>query len=156
MTVISHSDADTAAIAGRVAALLRPGDVVLLDGPLGAGKTTMVREIAAALGVEEAVTSPTYTLVHEYTGAQGVTVAHLDLYRLETVAEVEDLGIEDLMDSEAVVLVEWGSAAAPVFGTDRLEIEVAYGPADTESVRCFSFRPVGPSWRARIEGMMEL
>lgn len=127
--------------------------MVLLDGPLGAGKTTMVREMAAALGVAGPVTSPTYTLVHEYTGTDEVAVAHLDLYRLEAEAEVEDLGLGDLIDTDAIVLVEWGSAAAPVFGPDRLEIELTYGPADSESVRYLVFRPVGPGWRARIEGL---
>lgn len=150
VVVVTRSVVDTNALAGRLAAVLRPGDVVLLDGPLGAGKTTMVRAIAAELGVQVPVTSPTYTLVHEYAGSGGVTVVHLDLYRLETLAEVEDLGIGDLIGTEAIVLVEWGSAAGPVFGPDRLEVDMAYGPPDVESERQVRLRPVGPRWRGRL------
>lgn len=148
--VVSHSVADTAAVARRVAAVLRGGDVVLLDGPLGAGKTTFARELASALGVTAAVTSPTYTLVHEYAGAGDVVVVHADLYRLETVGEVEDLGLEDLVGRDRILLVEWGGAAAAVFGADRLEVELAYGPPDVPNERRIELRSVGPGWAGRL------
>ncbi len=110
------------------AATLRPPVVVGLSGELGAGKTTLVRAIAGALGVTQPVTSPTFALVHRYDGP-GVTVYHVDAYRLRQDDEARDLGFEDMLaDPGAVVLIEWPerlAAAAP-----RLDhhLHLAYGP----------------------------
>jgi tRNA threonylcarbamoyladenosine biosynthesis protein TsaE len=109
---------------------LRPPVVVGLSGELGAGKTTLVRAIAAALGVAQPVTSPTFALVHRYDGAE-VSVFHVDAYRLKHDDEARDLGFEDMLaDPRAVVLVEWPErlgAAAP-----RLDhhLRLGYGPDD--------------------------
>lgn len=153
LSVEVRTVAETAELAHKVAALLRPGDVVLLDGPLGAGKTTFVRELAWALGVTTEVTSPTYALVHEYEGAGGLGVTHVDLYRLERVAEVEDLGLDDLGGPDHVLLVEWGAAVGAVFGPDRLEIVIDYGPPDVADERRFVLRPVGTRWAGRLAGL---
>jgi tRNA threonylcarbamoyladenosine biosynthesis protein TsaE len=109
------------------AATLRPPVVVGLSGELGSGKTTLVRAIAAALGVTAAVTSPTFALVHRYDGA-GRTVYHLDAYRLRRPEEVRDLGIDDMLREDGVVvLIEWperlGSALPPL--THRIALAYA-------------------------------
>jgi len=97
---------DLRALAEELAAATGPGDLVVLTGPLGAGKTTFVQQLAAALGSDAAVTSPTYTLVHEYPTPQGLLV-HVDLYRLDP-RRASALGLEDYLDRSRLVAVEWG------------------------------------------------
>ena len=109
----THSGADTVEVGRKLAALLRPPQLLLLRGDLGTGKTTLVKGIAEALGAAEAdeVTSPTFTLVHEYGGhreGQPVKLYHLDVYRLESERQLETLGLDELLTSYALVLVEWG------------------------------------------------
>jgi tRNA threonylcarbamoyl adenosine modification protein YeaZ/tRNA threonylcarbamoyl adenosine modification protein YjeE len=115
--------ADTQALAGAVAGVCRAGDVLLLVGGLGAGKTTFAQGFAAALGVEGPVTSPTFTLVRQYPcrGPGGIeSLLHADVYRLDRLAEVADLALDELVEQAAVALVEWGEAAAPVLGDETL------------------------------------
>ena len=103
-----QTEADTLALARSLAAVLEGGDVVGLEGGLGAGKTTFVRGAVHGLGVPEetAVTSPTFALLHQYEGR--LPVAHADFYRLGGEAEVEELGVDELLEEGAVLLVEWG------------------------------------------------
>lgn len=101
-------------LAARVAAVLRPGDVVVLAGEVGTGKTTFVRAAAAVLGVEERVTSPTYQLARGYEGSldgRGVPVNHLDLYRLEGLEEPDVLEIDDYLERGAITFIEWAGPA---------------------------------------------
>jgi tRNA threonylcarbamoyladenosine biosynthesis protein TsaE len=103
---LTHSDEGTHAVAHHLAAQLFPGDVVLISGNLGAGKTTFVRGLAAGLGIDPGqVTSPTFTLVHEYRGGR-LTLYHADLYRLDKAATA-DLGLEELGVSDGVLAIEW-------------------------------------------------
>jgi tRNA threonylcarbamoyladenosine biosynthesis protein TsaE len=103
----SSSPDDTRAIAAAIAGVARPGDLIVLAGQMGAGKTAFAQGFARALGVHEPVTSPTYTLVHSYqTGS--LTLHHADLYRLEHTAEVDDLALTELLDERSLMLVEWG------------------------------------------------
>ena len=103
---VSHSEEETAAIAGRLAATLAPGDVLLLSGNLGAGKTSFVRGLAQGLGIDPGeVSSPTFTLVHEYRGGR-LTLYHVDLYRLDRAA-TEDLGLEEMGVADGVLAIEW-------------------------------------------------
>ncbi len=115
----SASDAETRAIGAAIGALLQPPKMLILTGDLGAGKTTLVKGLVAALeaGDEDAVTSPTFTLVHSYEGwqdGQPVQVMHLDLYRLESERQLATLGLTDLMADDALVLMEWGEKFASV------------------------------------------
>jgi len=114
VTVRSESAEGTRGIAAALAALARRGDVVVLAGTLGAGKTTFAQGFARGLGVEGPVTSPTFTLVRQYPCRLGLLV-HADVYRLEHLAEVADLGLPQLAD-DGVALVEWGDAAVPALG----------------------------------------
>lgn len=106
---LTHSAAETVAFGRSLAASLAPPKLVLLRGELGAGKTTLVKGIAEGFlaAKEEDVTSPTFTLVHEYRGPQ-VNVYHVDLYRVDTARQLETLGLDDLMADNAVLLIEWG------------------------------------------------
>jgi tRNA threonylcarbamoyladenosine biosynthesis protein TsaE len=104
MDIVTHSEAETEAAGHAMAAGLTPGAVILLSGPLGAGKTAFARGLAGGLGCDDsAVSSPTFTIVQEYPGS--TTLQHVDLYRL-TPEEVDDLGLEDLLEN-AVMAVEW-------------------------------------------------
>lgn len=111
LTRRTHSAAETRRLATALAAAARPGDVVVLAGPLGAGKTTFAQGFAAGLGVEGPVTSPTFTLVRQYPCRLG-QLLHADVYRLDHLAEVEDLGLGELVE-HGVALVEWGDVAQP-------------------------------------------
>ena len=106
MTHLTHSEEETATLARRLAPTLQPGDVVLLSGNLGAGKTAFVRGLAEGLGIDPGeVSSPTFTLVHEYRGGR-LTLYHVDLYRLERAA-TEDLGLDELGARDGVLAIEW-------------------------------------------------
>ncbi|HEY8725660.1 MAG TPA: tRNA (adenosine(37)-N6)-threonylcarbamoyltransferase complex ATPase subunit type 1 TsaE [Gaiellaceae bacterium] len=120
----SRSPAETEEIAARLAADLRPGDVVTVSGELGSGKTTFVRGACRALGVEGAVTSPTYTIGHRYKGR--VDVSHLDLFRFSGVSAAEWGDLEPYFD-DAVVFVEWPEAGAGVLPAPRVEVRLAHG-----------------------------
>lgn len=105
-THLTHSEEETQAVARELAAQLKPGDVVLLSGNLGAGKTAFVRGVAAGLGLDpDEVSSPTFTLVHEYRGGR-LTLYHADLYRLEKAA-TEELGLEEMGVADGVLAIEW-------------------------------------------------
>ena len=118
----TSSEEETVALGEQLAATLPSQCVVLLIGNLGAGKTTLVKGIAKGLGAAEPeeVTSPTFTLIHEY----GPAVYHIDLYRLDTTREVASLGLDDLFDRQAVVLIEWGERFPELMPLNRIEIRI--------------------------------
>jgi tRNA threonylcarbamoyladenosine biosynthesis protein TsaE len=142
---------ETRALAAAVAPLSTPGDLLLLTGDLGAGKTAFVQGFGRALGVDEPITSPTFTLAQRYEGAR--VVHHLDVYRLDQLHEVLDLGLEELLDEGGIVLVEWGDAVLPVVPADYLQVRLAFGRGDDE--RQIDLRPVGPRWAARLRVLRE-
>lgn len=135
MTYRTTSAGETAAIGKAIAARLTPPAVVMLIGDLGVGKTTMAKGIVSALGVapSEDVLSPTFSLVHEYDGDP--KVYHLDLYRLDTVPELETLGLEDIWDEAAVVIVEWGEKFDAQLPGQRLEVRMEYDGEDSRIIR---------------------
>jgi tRNA threonylcarbamoyladenosine biosynthesis protein TsaE len=140
----------TRALAGALAIACRPGDVLLLVGGLGAGKTTFAQGFGAALGVEDPITSPTFTLVRQYpcSGVNGVEqLIHADVYRLDRLAEVVDLALDELVEQSAVALVEWGDAAAPVLGDETLT--VALDRSEDDDSRRVALTGAGPSWVVR-------
>ncbi len=121
--IITHSAAETIAFGRSLAASLQPPKLVLLRGELGAGKTTLVKGIAEGFQAarEEDVTSPTFTLVHEYRGPR-VTVYHIDLYRIDTPRQLDTLALDDLMAENSILLIEWGEKF-PRFARQR-DVEI--------------------------------
>lgn len=122
---ICSSPEETRAFGGRIAEQLEPGGVISLEGPLGAGKTQLVKGIAEALGHHGEVSSPTFTLVHEYCGGR-VPIAHFDWYRLKSADEVLGLGWDDYLSDDMLVLVEWGDRFPGLLPPDarRLVVEI--------------------------------
>ena len=137
----------TREVGAALAALLQPRDAVILTGDLGAGKTTLVQGIGRGLGVEDHVASPTFTLVKEYAGR--LDVAHVDVYRLERVQDVIDLGLDELGGRDRVLLVEWGDAVQDLLPDDRLRVELTTAQAD--DTRRIVITPAGRSWPPRWE-----
>lgn len=113
-----HTLADTAALAAEVAPRLRPGGVLLLEGDLGAGKTTFTQALARIYGVTRTVTSPTFTLANEYRLPEGGSLVHFDLYRLASPEGLYDLGLEDALERGARMVVEWPERAWPVLARE--------------------------------------
>lgn len=143
--VETSTPAETRALGRRIAAGLQPGDVVLLHGDLGAGKTTMVQGIGMALGTRERAQSPTFSLVVDTPLPNGSILRHIDLYRLEDPAELEGLGFEDLTsDERAITLIEWPERAVGMLPEAYLLIELERSGPDRRRI---SLRPVGMSGR---------
>ena len=138
MTVVTRTADDTEDLARRFAADLRGGDVLLLSGNLGSGKTTFVRGLAAGLGIDpDEVSSPTFTLIHEYRGGR-LTLYHADLYRLEKTA-AEDIGLEEIGVSDGVLAIEWpdrlthampGARMVTIEIVDEVSRQIRIGPAE--------------------------
>jgi tRNA threonylcarbamoyladenosine biosynthesis protein TsaE len=137
---------DTCALADSLAPQLGPGDVVLLDGPLGSGKTAFVQALARALDYHEPVTSPTFTVANFYS-SPALTLLHIDAYRLEGVTEFRDLGLTDYLE-ECCSVIEWGERVAEEFD-DSLRVDIAFG-SESETVRKFTVAGEGPRWAAKI------
>jgi len=135
----TRSVSGTLALGEMICELLPAPKLVVLRGDLGAGKTTLVKGMAAALGAQsDEVTSPTFTLVHEYAGRK-VRLIHLDLYRLEHEKEIEGLGLWEMADApDALVVVEWGDKFASVM--ERADAEIAMGQGEVENERLLEIR----------------
>ncbi len=127
------SEEETVALGRRLAEELPRRAVVLLTGNLGAGKTTLAKGIVAGLGAAapEEVASPTFTLIHEYGAGR---VYHIDLYRLEELREVATLGLEEIFEKEAVVLIEWGERFPQILPRERIEIRLSAGDNDEREI----------------------
>ena len=152
LALATTSPEETRAVGRSVAAFLGPRDVVSLTGDLGAGKTTFVQGAAEGLGVTEPVLSPTFTLVREYQGR--VRIYHVDVYRLERVQDVLDLGLDEMVAEGGVLLVEWGDAVEGLLPDDHLLAEITLvGEGDARRIVVTG---MGPSWATRWERLERL
>jgi tRNA threonylcarbamoyladenosine biosynthesis protein TsaE len=143
-TVVLPTPAATQDLGTRLARLLRAGDLLILTGDLGAGKTTFTQGLGAGLGVRGSVTSPTFVISRVHPSlADGPALIHVDAYRLGDAAELDDLDLDTDVD-QAVTVVEWGSGLAEALSVDRLEISLTRAEDD---VRTFTLTPVGDRWR---------
>lgn len=141
----TRSTAETVDLGRRFAGTLRSGDVVVVSGPIGAGKTYFVKGIAAGLGVPDmhAVNSPTYDLVHRFEGA--VPLFHLDFYRLEELSP-EDVGwLSEYLGGDGVAVIEWGEKFIAAFGRPYYQAEIGFGPGDESRVVAINRREIPPS-----------
>jgi len=136
-------------VAATLAGLSTPGDLIVLSGDLGAGKTAFAKGFGAALGVTEPITSPTFTLVREYVGR--MKMYHLDVYRIEQIEETLDLGLAELLDDDAVTLIEWGETILAALPADYLEIRIEMGEGDDD--RLLDLAVVGSRWTSRHGGL---
>ncbi|MBT2217794.1 tRNA (adenosine(37)-N6)-threonylcarbamoyltransferase complex ATPase subunit type 1 TsaE [Virgibacillus dakarensis] len=132
----THSEQETIRLAERLALLLKPGDVITLEGDLGAGKTTFTKGVARGLGVKRNVNSPTFTIIKEYQGE--LPLYHMDVYRLED--SDEDIGFSEYFNGEGISIVEWATFIKEYLPDNRLNIKITYLD---EHVRLLEFRPRG-------------
>lgn len=135
-TFTTRSAEETTELGRQLAAELKPGSVVLLRGDLGAGKTTLVKGIAEGFNAAEAeaVTSPTFTLIHEYRGPE-VTLYHIDLYRIDTQRELDTLALDDLMESNTILLIEWGEKFERFARERDVEIAIEHRGGDARLIK---------------------
>ncbi|MGK5170949.1 tRNA (adenosine(37)-N6)-threonylcarbamoyltransferase complex ATPase subunit type 1 TsaE [Geodermatophilus sp. CPCC 205761] len=141
------SPEDTRALGAALAELVRPGDLVVVVGPLGAGKTAFTQGVGAALGVREPVTSPTFVIARVHRGGR-LPLVHVDAYRLGSVADVDDLDL-DVTVSDSVTVVEWGQGLVEQLADEHLEVRLDRRDDD---VRTALLVPHGPSWEQRLDG----
>ncbi len=146
--VIHCADAAaTGVAAASLASVLRPGDLILLQGDLGAGKTTFTQGLARALGVESPVTSPTFVLMNVYPTRAGFDLVHVDVYRLDRLSEVADLALPEMLEDGAVAVVEWGDRVTAALPGDHLMIRITPGE---QPGRTLTLEPSGASWTRRL------
>jgi tRNA threonylcarbamoyladenosine biosynthesis protein TsaE len=143
----------TKALAIAISQVAVAGDLVILAGELGAGKTTFAQGFATGLGITDSVTSPTFTLVREYEGP-GLGLRHLDVYRLHQLSEATDLGLSEMLDEEAVMLVEWGDAIVAALPSDHLDVRITFGDGDDD--RLVEVVASGTRWSARMRALADL
>jgi len=135
-TFTTHSAEETTQLGRQLAAELKPGSIVLLRGDLGAGKTTLVKGIAEGFHAAEAeaVTSPTFTLIHEYRGPEA-TLYHIDLYRIDTQRELDTLALDDLMEPNTILLIEWGEKFERFAKERDVEIAIEHRGGDDRLIK---------------------
>jgi tRNA threonylcarbamoyladenosine biosynthesis protein TsaE len=130
---ISRSAAETMEFGRQLAQSLRPGDVIALTGDLGSGKTCLVKGIAAGLGVTQEVTSPTFTIIHEYRGGR-LLLIHVDLYRVDKLAEAVNIGIEDYLNGPGVTVIEWAERIASLLPANTRHVRLAVVNENTRNI----------------------
>jgi tRNA threonylcarbamoyladenosine biosynthesis protein TsaE len=151
LRIATRSVEETRRAGAALADLLAPGDVVALSGDLGAGKTAFVQGVATGLGSPDHVGSPTFTLVREYAGR--VRILHMDVYRLDRVQDVFDLGFDELADPEAVLLIEWGDAIEGALPIDHLVVRLTMSDVEDADARIIDLAGHGPTWADRAAGV---
>jgi tRNA threonylcarbamoyladenosine biosynthesis protein TsaE len=137
----SFSDAETMDIAKELTAILMPGDIIALLGPLGTGKTVFVKGLAVGLECQMPVRSPTFSLINEYPGH--IPLYHIDFYRLEGQAEIEDLGWTDYLNSDGVVVIEWAERVKNLLPENRFEVYLSFLGLDGRKIEVLAFGDSG-------------
>lgn len=159
MSIVTRSVGETHAFGEDLAVrVLRAGDLLVLVGDLGSGKTALAQGIARGLGVVEQVTSPSFVIVREYPGR--IPLVHADVYRLGSCQELYDLGFEEIFDPGSVTLMEWGNLVDPVLPGERLEIRIrAMGNGSSmedDAERLVELVPGGEGWRSRATALTDV
>lgn len=151
MEIITIDTRETEKLGKKIGKLLNSGDVICLDGDLGAGKTTLTKSIARGLEVEEYVTSPTFTIVNEYDGR--LHVNHFDVYRIADIDEMYDIGYEEYIYSESVSIIEWASNIGEILPDQRIEIYIETIDANS---RKFNIKLIGERYKYLEEELRKI
>jgi tRNA threonylcarbamoyladenosine biosynthesis protein TsaE len=143
--------AETRLFGEKLGELALPGDMICLDGDLGAGKTTLTQAIARGLGVPEScyVTSPSFAIFHEYPGR--IPLYHMDFYRLRDISEIEDLGVEEYFYLSGLTVIEWSDRGGDLLPADRLQLRLENPGDDSRNVQCTFSR----NWEARLASLLQ-
>jgi tRNA threonylcarbamoyladenosine biosynthesis protein TsaE len=149
----THNVEDSRALAASLGPILAPGDVVALSGDLGAGKTAFVQGVARGLGSRDHVASPTFTLVRHYTGR--LPIVHMDVYRLDRIQDVMDIGFEDLLDEGGVMLIEWGDMIEGILPLDHLTVRLRFADDGDLDLRTIELQGRGVTWETRARALRE-
>jgi len=147
--IITTSEIETFEIGKKIAKILQKGDIICLTGDLGAGKTTITKSIAKYFSVEEYITSPTFTIVNEYNGA--IKINHFDVYRVEEIEEMYEIGYEEYFFSDAICIIEWANLIEEIIPDNSLWIDIRRGEKDNE--RLFFISTKSDSLKERLEGV---
>ncbi|MCA1840924.1 MAG: tRNA (adenosine(37)-N6)-threonylcarbamoyltransferase complex ATPase subunit type 1 TsaE [Actinomycetota bacterium] len=147
-SIQTRSADQTRRLAVALSPVLIPGDMIVLAGDLGSGKTTFVQGLAVGLGITEQVTSPTFILMKEYLGGR-YPLMHLDIYRLGMIQDVIDVGYDEFLDPSYVVVIEWGDIIEPLLPKEHLQVELT--PLDADDERVVTLRPRGDAWTSRLQ-----
>ncbi|OHB62728.1 MAG: tRNA (adenosine(37)-N6)-threonylcarbamoyltransferase complex ATPase subunit type 1 TsaE [Planctomycetes bacterium RBG_13_62_9] len=142
LTITSHSPEQTVELGRQIGSQLRGGEVFAITGPLGSGKTRLIKGVAAGAGAEDvrSVTSPTFVIVNQYEGR--LDIYHIDAYRLDSIAEFEMLGFDDFCYPQSVVLIEWADKIAPAIAAiDSIHIELAHAGEHTRTIHIRNLPP---------------
>ncbi|CAM4022240.1 tRNA (adenosine(37)-N6)-threonylcarbamoyltransferase complex ATPase subunit type 1 TsaE [Paenibacillus alkaliterrae] len=148
---LAHTEQDTVALAQKLAAWVKPGDLMALDGDLGAGKTRFSQAFAGAIGVKGIVNSPTFTIIKEYEG-EGLPFYHMDVYRLSS-EEADELGLDDYFYGDGVTIVEWASLIKELLPTERLELNIEHLGGD---LRRIGITGIGERYAAWCKALNEI
>ena len=151
MTIEVRTADDMRRLGESLAALVQPGDLVVLTGELGAGKTTLVQGIGTGLSVAGDVLSPTFVIARVHRGGR-LPLVHADAYRLGSVAEIDDLDLDATLE-ESVTVVEWGAGLVDRLAGDRLEVRIERSADESDETRVVTLQPVGDSWTERVRGI---
>jgi tRNA threonylcarbamoyladenosine biosynthesis protein TsaE len=151
LEIVSHSPEQTQQIGARLGETAWPGEIILLAGNLGAGKTCLTQGVARGLGISEYTASPSFILVRELYGR--LTQYHIDFYRLDHPEEIADLGLDDYLYGNGVCVVEWADKGMTLLPAEHLLVEIAY-LGDTG--RNLTFRPTGECYRQTVAGLADL
>ena len=157
ITLTTHSPRETQALGAALGKSAQPGDLILLCGDLGTGKTCLTQGIARGLKVADNVRSPTFVLATEYAGR--LPLYHIDLYRLDNIREVDDLGLDDYIEGEGVCVVEWADKAMPFFPGDHLLVELGHSSIKTlspDKERTIRITPRGVRYASLLEHVQRL
>lgn len=150
LMIRTSSPQQTEALGRALGALLRAGDVVALSGELGAGKTIFTRGIAEGAGATGHIASPTFTFIREYHGP--VTMFHADLYRLEEPAQLEDIGLDEILDAGGIVVIEWAEKARALLPAEYLWAELRF--TEQDDAREIEFMPRGPRYAGMVRQLV--
>lgn len=154
MEIRTYNEKETESLGKKIGRLAWPGMIILLKGDLGTGKTVLTRGIARGLGIEEPITSPTYTLLHQYHGR--LPLCHFDIYRLTDAEEMYDLGYEEFFYGQGVSVVEWPERMEDLGPDEYLEIKIEKNPEHEGDERIIRIFPVGEDYKKLAKDLMDL